>query len=760
MSGEFHYMILVEDVQKIINDVPKGLLLWYPFQQGKRALYFGNSSDAMTEMLLSQGLEVDCVSRDDVFEKRCNRKYDYIIIIASLEREKHPLSLLQKLKMLLKHDGKMFLGLNNRFGVRFLCGDRDIYTNHVFDGIENYRRAYVNSQDKFHGRCYSYVEICELLKQVGVNSIKFYSVLPDLEHPQMIFSEDVLPNEDLAKRLYPMYHNPDTVYLEEEHLYEDLAKNGLFHMLANTYLIECGNNVELSDVKQVTSSIERGKENAMLTITHGAKYVEKISVYPEGMQRLNRLSDNQNNLIKRGIRAIDGEIINNTYRMPFLEAECVQYRMQRLLLKNKELFLDELDRYVQLVLQAGEVEKEDIGDGNGAILKVGYPDMCFINSFYQDGEYIFFDQEYSIEHCPANMIIYRIILVFYLSDLKLQTIYPKEKLYERYNLSKYLSKWQELERKFIDNVLNNDDLRLYHERYRANSESIYANREKMNYSENDYLKIFVNIFQGLEKRKLIIFGSGKFAKRFAMIYGKEYPIYAVIDNNENAWGKKFGEEFPELVVQSPNVLEELNPDEYKVLICIKNYSSVAKQLDFIGVESYSVYDVGKSYKSNTSNDLKKIETTNTEENIKKEKPYHIGYVAGVFDMFHIGHLNLLKRAKEYCDYLIVGVVPDETVYSLKQKNPIIPCEDRLEIIRSCKYVDRAEALPIGYTSIRDAFKMFRFDVQFSGNDHDDNQAWQADKEYLKKHGADIVYFDYTEKVSSTLLREQIDSKEG
>jgi cytidyltransferase-like protein len=140
----------------------------------------------------------------------------------------------------------------------------------------------------------------------------------------------------------------------------------------------------------------------------------------------------------------------------------------------------------------------------------------------------------------------------------------------------------------------------------------------------------------------------------------------------------------------------------------------------------------------------------------------IGYTAGVYDLFHIGHLNMFKRAKEQCEYLIVGVVPDERVEKIKNKRPFIPLEERMEMVASCRYVDEVVAIPENYGGTRDAWRMYHFDCQFSGSDYVDNPEWLAEKEFLAKHGADLVFFPYTEQTSSTkikaLINKQLESE--
>ena len=135
------------------------------------------------------------------------------------------------------------------------------------------------------------------------------------------------------------------------------------------------------------------------------------------------------------------------------------------------------------------------------------------------------------------------------------------------------------------------------------------------------------------------------------------------------------------------------------------------------------------------------------------KPYHIGYVAGAFDMFHIGHLNLLRRAKEKCDHLIVGVISDKRVYELKGENPIIPANERMQVVAGCKYADRVEELPFGDAGIMDAYNRFHFDCMFSGDDHAEDPEWLAEREKLREVGSDIQFVSYTKKTSSTDIRK-------
>lgn len=130
----------------------------------------------------------------------------------------------------------------------------------------------------------------------------------------------------------------------------------------------------------------------------------------------------------------------------------------------------------------------------------------------------------------------------------------------------------------------------------------------------------------------------------------------------------------------------------------------------------------------------------------------IGYTTGVYDLFHIGHLNLLRRAKEQCDYLIVGVTVDELV-AYKHKKAVIPYEERAAIVEAICYVDKV--VPQMSMDKVQAWHEHHFDVMFVGDDWKGTEKWNSYERDFQKLGVEIVYFPYTKGTSSTLLNEAL-----
>lgn len=244
-----------------------------------------------------------------------------------------------------------------------------------------------------------------------------------------------------------------------------------------------------------------------------------------------------------------------------------------------------------------------------------------------------------------------------------------------------------------------------------------------------------------KERQVILFGAGHMVQSFLReTRGKIRPIFCV-DNDPKKWGG----EVEGLLVKSPEILKEIPAEKLHIIICNNYFRQIGRQLKEMGITEYYVYTDNFDILFGSPDLMAGFEA-------KPGKPYRIGYVQGTFDLFHIGHLNLLRRAKEQCDYLIAGVVTDELSEHYKNKCPYIPYEERAEIVKCCKYVNRVIKVDFKNEDKRKICRECHFDVHFSGDDHTD---WQELKADLKKMGADIVFFPYTQGISSTKLQKEI-----
>lgn len=135
------------------------------------------------------------------------------------------------------------------------------------------------------------------------------------------------------------------------------------------------------------------------------------------------------------------------------------------------------------------------------------------------------------------------------------------------------------------------------------------------------------------------------------------------------------------------------------------------------------------------------------------KKFRVGYTTGAFDMFHIGHLNILQKSKEMCEYLIVGVSTDELIHFYKNKLPIVPFEERMRIVEAIKYVDKV--VPQLTLDKMDAWEHLKFDVLFHGDDWKESSLYKDIAQKLNKVGCELIFFPYTNGTSSTILSQAL-----
>ena len=138
------------------------------------------------------------------------------------------------------------------------------------------------------------------------------------------------------------------------------------------------------------------------------------------------------------------------------------------------------------------------------------------------------------------------------------------------------------------------------------------------------------------------------------------------------------------------------------------------------------------------------------------KKFKVGYTTGVYDMFHIGHLNIIRKAKEQCDYLIVGVTTDELCYARKKKYPIINEKERMEIVRAIRYVDKV--VPQADMDKIKAVREHHADAVFVGSDWKGTEAWNKYEQEFAEEGCTVVYLDHTDGISSSILRDKLNAQ--
>ncbi len=765
-----------------VRNLPKALINWYDFEEGARMLFISGGDpecEILYEALTEKNVRISKADAEMLEKGLTDAKYHYIVAAGILERAEDPVSLLKRIRVLLEPCGKLLLGAENRLALRGFCGDKDIFSGHVFGGIDRHRLI-----DGMGRGAYAKSELICLLGRAGFSEYRFYSVMPCLSRPQLILAEDYLPNEPLEVRIFPQYQHPETVFMQEEKLYKPLIDNHMFHQMANAFLIECAMDGSISDIDQVTVQGDRSRGEAMATIIRRGNSVAKKALYPEGRCKLQRLMENDAYLRHHGIPVIDAHIENDAYVMPYIHAQIATEYFCELLRNSREAFVKALGRFQELICRSSEhvpytevdwerfdpewqkrkkddpnidrwrklafgteEEKRDIG----VILERGYIDMVSLNCFYADQDFLFFDQEFYVEAFPANAVFIRTIDFIYRDAPDMETLYPKDELLKQFHLYEHRSTWRSYADIFMIRLKNEKELSVYHRLHRRHWKTVRENRYRMDYSQEEYDRFFTNIFKVIGGRRIYLFGAGNYAEDFIRRFGRDLKIDAILDNDADRQGM----ELHGIKIEPPSLLEGMD-EPCKVFICIKRYAEVLAQLQKMGVQNISVYDPRLDYEMP---ERRRMDRETALGEASSPKKYHIGYVAGVFDLFHIGHLNLLRRAKAECDHLIVGVVTDEQVIENKKTKPCIPFAERMAIVQACRYVDEAVAIPADDPGTEAAYYKYRFDAQFSGSDYADNPYWISKKVFLEQHGSELVFFPYTENVSSTEIKERIEERD-
>ena len=766
-------------VTDIVESLPQGLIAWYDFKKNSRALFITGGLPvfkALFFMLEEKGLKAEQIDISQVESVPTDSpKYDYIILAGVLERTLEPQKLLNNLAQHLVDDGTMIIAAFNRFNLGQFVGDKDINTGHVLDGVDNYRQISERRMKVIGGHSYSKLELEEMINSAGLKHQQFYSVFPSLQRPQIMLAYGEQINEQFSGRIVGNYNSAETALIYKETLYDDFMKNGLLHHMAEGYLIECSKNTQPKKAQEITVQTGRKPDGALATIVYTDCVIKK-PMYSSGKQALTKLIESVDYLSQHNVPILKGELTEEGYVTPYIHGQLQTEYLRQLAFSDKEAFLQKLTEIKTIIenssrqLTPDEVDwtkfdpywesrKEDDPDlykwrdlaygtpedraSIGVVLERGYPDLASINCFETENGPLYFDQEFYVPQLSTNSIFMRTLEFVYSNCPQMYQVIKYDDLLDYFNLSRHKAFFQAQANKYIADFVNKKELASFEKMNQPDYHNLATNRFRMDYTQEEYEKLFTDIFKDAEGKKMYLFGSGDYAKKFIDKYKDQYDIAGIIDNNRDKWGTDLE---GIRIYQPAQLLKE--ESGYKVFICIKFYDEVLAQLKKMGVSHIGIYDPRLTY----PRPMKHIDTATKDAPPKK---YHVGYVAGVFDMFHIGHLNLLRRAKEQCDYLIVGIVTDEQILKNKKTRPMIPFAQRFAIVQACRYVDEAVTIPINNASTEYAYKTYNFDAQFSGSDYENDPYWIATRDYLRQRGSDLVFFPYTEEISSTHLKHQL-----
>ena len=207
-----------------------------------------------------------------------------------------------------------------------------------------------------------------------------------------------------------------------------------------------------------------------------------------------------------------------------------------------------------------------------------------LNSFVIDGEFVFFDQEFCIDHFPANILVYRLLAIIYAGDKTKNSILPIEFFINRYGLGEKWAIYEQLAREYITQLRNQDKMESWNKQHCTNPGLLMKNRERLN---NDYKKVYIETcFDYLDQKEIYVFGSGRIADKFLAMYQQDYNISAVLDNDSY----KTGQDFYGIRIDSPERLRGLDPNTYKVIVCVKECREILEQLKMLGCTQIGVFD--------------------------------------------------------------------------------------------------------------------------------------------------------------------------
>lgn len=480
-----------------LTHLRKNILNWYPFNKDASVLEIGCGMGAITGVLCDNCKDVTSVElskrRATATLLRCrekenleiivgnlndiefDKKFDYITLIGVLEYQgsytetSNPYGdFLSKIKNLLAPNGKLFIAIENQYGLKYWCGAREDHTGIPFEGMNQYTL----SQKKV--RTFSKADLDKLIKESGFKNTYFYYPMPDYKLPTVIYSENHLPQNENMQNLR-CYYAPtaSTLVSMEQPIYKDIIANNVFEFFSNSFLVECTDADIVGEVPFASISSERLPEYRICTRFDSDGMVEKFPLYKElGAAHIRQIFQNEQNLTKQNINVLQSTLEDNTLTLPYTDAPLLENCLLDAYKKKQfDTIYALFDKVYSDILHSSEIVdwSENIlytfdlnitanEEKYGPILKIGYLDMILRNAFLIDDELYWFDQEWILENVPAKYVLYRAITQFYASYPELLSTLSLREIATHYELTDIWDTIQIFDKLFMDVVIDSQHL--------------------------------------------------------------------------------------------------------------------------------------------------------------------------------------------------------------------------------------------------------------------------------------------------------------
>lgn len=462
------------EIFEALSDYGQGLLGWYDFSHKGSLLELGAGFGQLTEAfcrrcdrvmaleenhLRAEGIRLRCRKsynlvvveahwQEYVLDLR--EKFDYIVLAGGLEDVPDsfsyagvsgPVGMIKLLLECLKSGGRLFLAVDNRLALRYFCGEPERHTGRPFAGMNNPRIQ--------GGRyLFSREEILSIVKEAGANGVKCYYPLPNWRLPQLVYTDEYLPEDNLDERLLVYHPQNKTLLANEAKLYSQVIRGGAFPFFANSFLLEVTNESEvLSKAVYVALSSDRGRDKALATVLYSDGRAVKRPLFPEGTPYGRRLVSQSEELRHQGLPVLDCRWQDDAVQMKRVESSMLSSYLKE---ASPEKFVSIFDKLWHYILQSSEeIDKahnalpgysSSPNEPWGPILKRAYLELIPLNAFYDKGEILFFDQEYVRENYPAKYVIFRAIHYAYGFTPALEKRVPRKMLAERFGITEKM--WQ------------------------------------------------------------------------------------------------------------------------------------------------------------------------------------------------------------------------------------------------------------------------------------------------------------------------------